>query len=215
MKSKLSYQFSYRRRLPHIQPEGATFFVTSRLAASLPVEVIERLRREKERLDRELKQIVDRKEREEKTHFQSQYLFGKWDDALGSSNTGVHYLSDPRIADLVSEALHYRDGKVYDLIVFCIMPNHVHIVFTPLKESQDKYCSLSKIMHSLKRHTAREANLILGCEGAFWQHESYDHIIRDEAELERIIKYVLYNPVKARLVKEQNDWKWAYCKHAM
>jgi REP element-mobilizing transposase RayT len=70
-------------------------------------------------------------------------------------------------------------------------------------------------MHSLKRHTAHEANLILGRDGTFWQHENYDHFARDEAELERIIKYVLYNPVKAGLVKEQKDWKWTYCKYDM
>jgi hypothetical protein len=60
-----------------------------------------------------------------------------------------------------------------------------------------------------------EANLILGHSGAFWQHENYDRFIRDEAELERTIKYVLYNPVKAKLVKEQKDWKWTYCKYDM
>jgi REP element-mobilizing transposase RayT len=70
-------------------------------------------------------------------------------------------------------------------------------------------------MHSIKRHTAYEANLILNRSGDFWQHESYDHIVRDDAEFERIVKYVLYNPVKADLVKEQADWKWSYCKHGM
>jgi REP element-mobilizing transposase RayT len=48
--------------------------------------------------------------------------------------------------------------------------------------------------------------------GAFWQHENYDHFVRDEVELERTIKYVLYNPVKAGLVNDQKDWKWTYCK---
>lgn len=95
------------------------------------------------------------------------------------------------------------------------MPNHKHIVFKPLEETKNKYYSLSKIMHSLKRHTARQSNLILKQSGAFWQDESYDHFVRDEAELERIIKYVLYNPVKADLVKEKSEWKWSYCKYNM
>lgn len=215
MKNKLDYKFSYRRHLPHIQPEGATFFVTSRLEGSLPVEVFERLNQEREEIVRNLGTIRDKKERHERTHSEFQQLFRKWDDALDVCNTNVKYLSNPYVAALVSESLHYRDGKVYDLISFCIMPNHLHIVFTPLKESTDHYYSLSKIMHSLKRHTAKEANLILGREGAFWQHESYDHIVRDEAELERTIKYVLHNPVKANLVKEQKDWKWAFCKYDM
>ncbi len=215
MKNKLSYKFSYHRRLPHIQPEAATFFLTSRLAGSLPIEVIERLHQEKERIDRELEKIVDREKQKEKAYFESQLLFSKWDAALDSSNTGIDYLSDPRIANLISESIHYRNGKVYDLIAFTIMPNHMHLIFTPLKEDIEKYYPLSKIMHSLKRHTAQEANLILGRSGLFWQHENYDHFVRDEAELERVIKYVLYNPVKANLAREQRDWKWSYCKYDM
>ncbi len=201
--NQFSYKNFYHRNLPHIQPEGATLFVTSRLANSLPVEVVERLHREKEQTYLELEKVADKKERKEKAYLEERRFFGKWDDALGKSDTDIKYLSDPRIADLVSESLRYRDNKVYELIAFCIMPNHKHTVFKPLEESKGKYYPLSKIMHSLKRYTAREANLLLGRNGAFWQHENYDHFVRDEAELERIIKYVLYNPVKAGLI---DDW---------
>jgi REP element-mobilizing transposase RayT len=72
---------------------------------------------------------------------------------------------------------------------------------------------LTEILHSLKRHSAREANKILQRQGTFWQAESYDHFIRDDSELESIVKYVLYNPVKANLVKEQTDWQWSYSKY--
>ncbi|MAU00364.1 MAG: hypothetical protein CL608_24750 [Anaerolineaceae bacterium] len=61
-------------------------------------------------------------------------------------------------------------------------------------------------MHSLKRYTAVEANKVLGRQGQFWQHESYDHIVRDEAELQRIRQYVLNNPVKAGLVDSAEQW---------
>ncbi|NOH01674.1 MAG: hypothetical protein HND47_06790 [Chloroflexi bacterium] len=215
MNNKLSYKPHYRRRLPHIQPEGATFFVTFRLAGSLPAEVVERLMLERERINRELEKIMNKKERAEKAYMESRRFFGKWDNELDKSTTGIEYLSDPRVADMVAESLHFRDGKVFDLIAFCIMPNHGHVVFTPLEEKKDRYYPLSKIMHSFKRHTAREANLILGRSGIFWQHENYDHFIRDDADLERVVKYVLHNPVKAGLVKERTDWKWSYCKYDM
>lgn len=113
---------------------------------------------------------------------------------------------------MVAESILFRDGNVYDLISYCIMLNHAHLVCTPLVKSDGTYFGLTEILHSLKRHTAREANKILQRSGAFWQDESYDHFIRDDAELERIVKYVLYNPVKANIVKEQTDWKWNYCK---
>jgi len=64
-------------------------------------------------------------------------------------------------------------------------------------------------MQSIKRHTARQANLYLKRQGTFWQAESYDHVIRDEAEWQRIIHYVLYNPVKAGLVAEWQAWLMA------
>jgi hypothetical protein len=57
----------------------------------------------------------------------------------------------------------------------------------PLERDKGDYHSLPKIRQSLKRHTARQSNLILGRLGAFWQDESYDHIVCDEKELERIV----------------------------
>ena len=119
-------------------------------------------------------------------------------------------MRDARIAELVAESLHYRDGQVYRLVAFCIMPNHLHLVIVPLPTEDGAFHSLSAIMHSLKRYTARQANLLLGREGAFWQQESYDHVVRDEAEARRIIEYVLNNPVKAGLAQSWEDWPWNY-----
>jgi len=125
---------------------------------------------------------------------------------------GEAFLKNEQVADLVAEALHYRDGKVYTLDAFTIMPNHSHVVCTPIAKEGGEFNSLTEIFHSLKRHTARKSNDVLGRSGAFWQDESYDHIVRDQAELERIVKYVLYNPVKARLVNDWKDWKWSYTR---
>lgn len=185
---------------------GATYFVTFRLKNSLPREILEKLTQEAERIKRLPKDKID---------IEQHHWFEKLDDYLDQVLCGEAFLKNEQIASLVAEAIYYRDIKVYDLISFCIMPNHVHLICTPLEKEKDDFYGLPEILHSLKRHTARQSNLILGRSGPFWQDESYDHIIRDEAELERIIKYVLHNPVKARLVKEQNDRKWAYCKHDM
>ncbi|MCZ2122913.1 MAG: hypothetical protein LC108_11685 [Anaerolineales bacterium] len=213
--NQFAYKNFYRRNLPHIQPEGATLFITFRLANSLPKEVIEKLRMEKEEVEKKIAQMSNNEEREKQLYLAHRRFFGKWDDALDTLAHGEKYLSNPQIADLVAESLLYRDGKVYDLEAFSIMPNHGHVVFAPLEGSDGKYFSLSTIMHSLKLHTALEANKILGREGAFWQHENYDHYVRDESELERIIKYVIYNPVKAGLVDDWKNWKWTYCKYDM
>lgn len=198
----------YRRRRPHLQPKEATFFVTTRLADSLPTYVIEELKEEQAFLH---KQILDAKDERTRDRFifklQSRY-FGRFEDYANRVSVGPHWLSDERIAAIIAEALHFRDGKIYDLICYTIMPNHVHLVFS----CQRHDISLDRIMQSLKRHTAREANKILGREGAFWQHESYDHVVRDEAELERILQYVLLNPVKSGLCQSWKQWKWSYVK---
>ena len=70
-------------------------------------------------------------------------------------------------------------------------------------------------MRSLKGRTVREANLVLGRRGAFWQHENYDHVVRDEAELGRIVTYVLGNPVKAGLAARREEWEWSYCEYEL
>ena len=104
------------------------------------------------------------------------------------------------------KALHNLDGQVYTLEAYCVMPNHVHLVCTPLSIQGEVY-PLSKIMQSLKGNTARQANLLLGRTGDFWQHESYDHVVRDAVELKRIVNYVLANPSRAGLATQ-----WVYCK---
>lgn len=87
-------------------------------------------------------------------------------------------LKDERIAKEVDESLRYRDGKVYRLDAYCIMANHVHVVFAPLvtqpsvthsdslrdnsAEAGDLcYNSLSSIMQSLKGYTAWRAYRLL------------------------------------------------------
>jgi REP element-mobilizing transposase RayT len=101
------------------------------------------------------------------------------------------------------------------------MPNHVHIVFSlgatasgdtiQLNENVNPF-PVTRLMASIKKYTARKANKLLGREGSFWQHESYDHVIRNPDELERIIWYVLNNPVAAGLTNHWTEWEWTYCK---
>jgi putative transposase len=211
--SRLQYQHAYRRHLPHFQPPGATLFVTFRLAGSIPSGVRERLRLEVERIDGVLASIGDPDERARRAYLEQRRLFGKWDAVLDTARDGPFWLRDSRIADLVAESAHCRDGRMYDMEAFCVMPNHVHLVFTPLRGEGGGHHALATITHSLKRHTARQAHRLLGGEGSFWQHESYDHVVHNEAEMERIVAYVLNNPVKAELVDQWKDWQWTYCKH--
>ena len=122
------------------------------------------------------------------------------------------WLRDSRIAGVVARACHYHNGQTYILDVFCIMPNHVHLVCTPLAKADGTYHAMSAIMHSLKGYTAHRANQILRRTGAFWQHENYDHVVRGDNEWRRISTYLLNNPVKAGLVSRPEEWEWSYCR---
>jgi REP element-mobilizing transposase RayT len=203
------YKSFYRRNLPHIQPLNTALFLTFRLAGSLPKEVLGRMRDEKLVLEKALKN--------DSTTSQSRFRelarrhFAMLESWLDRAAIGPTWLADERIAGIVAEALHHRDGKKYRLDAYSIMPNHVHSVFAPLATG-DTPESLSSIMHSLKRNTARRANQVLERSGAFWEHESFDHYVRNRAERLRIIKYVLENPVKAGLVSKWQDWPWNYVR---
>lgn len=156
--------------------------------------------------------------------------FAKLDAMLDTSQSGPLWLIDERVAQIVADAIHYREGKSYALEAYSIMPNHVHLVITP-NEIRQRDSSphtfplgartgrrdsspyiLTSILENLKWYTALKSNEILRRSGQFWQHESYDHVIRNAHELERVIRYVINNPVKAGLVKNWRDWKWTYCK---
>ena len=90
------------------------------------------------------------------------------DRLLDNACIGPLYLRQPEIAERVVDAIRHRDGQAYQLHTYVVMPNHVHLLITPR-------APLSKLMQSLKRFTAREANRILGLTGQpFWQDESYD-----------------------------------------
>ncbi|GAB4536955.1 MAG: transposase [Anaerolineales bacterium] len=201
------YRVYYRRHLPHYQPPGATLFVTFRLHGSLPQDVLEALHAQENMIQNsDLDEQAAQKARSE--------LFWRLDDALDSGGSRPLWLKNAEVAGMVADAIRFLDGKKYELLAYCIMPNHVHLVITPLPvdESKEQYHPLSDIMKSLKGFTARRANAILGHGGTFWQEEYYDHVVRDEKALERILQYVMYNPVKAGLVENPEDWPWSYCK---
>jgi type I restriction enzyme R subunit len=128
----------------------------------------------------------------------------------------VCHLSDPRLAQIVVDAMYHFAGERYDLLAFVVMPSHIHWAFQPIEAwaeraiaKDPKRTPREQLLHSLNRFTAYECNKILQIQGTFWQHESYDHWVRDAEELERIILYIEANPVKARLVPAPEQWPFS------
>ena len=204
----------FRRNLPHWQPLGASFFLTYRLAGTLPRQTLSVLEEERERLD-SLPRECAYSPKEWQMRIERQ-LFARWDECL-DRDTRIQWLADPRVAAVVRDNLYHHAGSKYSLLAYVIMPNHVHILIKPEPawerrfedESRAMYerGPLSATLHSLRSYTAKEANRILGRTGVFWQGEAYDHWVRNNAEFERIVYYIESNPVNAGLVACAEDWQ--------
>jgi len=102
---------------------------------------------------------------------------------------------------MVVGAIRYRQECLghYQLHAYVVMAN----LITP-------HVEVSRLMQSLKRFTAREANRMLGLTGQpFWQDESYDRLVRDQTEFQRIVRYIEMNPVKSGLAATPEDFPWS------
>ena len=230
----LDHKSFTRRRRPHITAVDGILFVTFRLADSIPKSIIRSYRAkvqwiqsnlERGAIDSSMQKSNGPSDWQTRLETLHREWFKKFEDILHRAEYGPAWLAEPMVADKMAENLHRLDGSAYRLDAFSIMSNHVHTIFQPfISESEfltlirwdgitpiDRYPGLSKIMHSLKGRTARECNLILGRTGSFWEHESFDHVIR-EGKFDKTVRCVLNNPVKVGLVDKWEDWQWNYCR---
>lgn len=130
-------------------------------------------------------------------------LFITW--RLHQSILYEHCLARPEIAEIVINAILYADNTLrqYDLYAWVVMSNHVHVLVHPLVEP-------SVFLKTLKNFTARQANARLDRTGSpFWQHESFDHWVRNPAEFDETVGYIETNPVRAGLVERPQDYRWS------
>jgi REP element-mobilizing transposase RayT len=200
----------YHRNLPHFQPLGGTFFITYSLAGSIPVDIIIKLQKEYE--EEKLNLVIEDPDKSNLAQIRKRH-FIKYDNILNKISSGPQFLKNELIAEIVASSLHYWEGKSLELICFCIMSNHVHLVLKLFNEKEKASpVYLHRILQSIKQFSAKRANKILGREGQFWQRESFDYQVRDRNELFRIISYILDNPVKAGLCQSRDQWKWSYIK---
>ena len=200
----------YRRNLPHITLNQKAYFITFWLHRSIPTDIMKKLKRNYDSECRLLLKIKEVSFRKKKIYDLQKKYFGIFDGYLDKSESNGKYLNDMRIANMITESIKYRDKKEYELLAYSILPNHVHLVIYVKRFVKP----LHKILQSLKRHTARQGNIILNRTGnPFWHSESYDHYVRDYWELSRILDYTINDPVKAGHVNKAEDWKWSYCKY--
>jgi valyl-tRNA synthetase len=176
-----------RRNLPHWQQQGKTYFVTFRLADSLPQEKLAQLEEERAKwIEHNPEPWSEDQRRQYYDRFSAR--LDEWLDA----GSGSCVLADERVAQILADALRHFDGQRYELGGWVVMPNHVHVLVTPSGEH-----SLGEILHSWKSFTAKKINELLGQTGQLWQRESYDHIVRNQESLRAVTLYIDENPAKA------------------
>ncbi|NOT41749.1 MAG: transposase [Alphaproteobacteria bacterium] len=177
-----------RGYLPHWEAGEVAQSITFRLGDSLPAIALERLREDLKRFpdgDQALKRRM------------------RIEEALDRGK-GSAALLKPDVAEIVENALLHFDAQRYRLHAWCIMPNHVHVLTTPLAD-----WTLSQITHAWKSFTSKEANAVLGKTGAFWAAEYFDRAIRDDEHYATVVDYIAANPVKAKLCAKPEDWRFS------
>ena len=164
-------------KLPHRTRDGGTYAVTFRLFDAIPAEkvVIPEVTS-----DGSLRSVVAA-------------------DQILELCRGHCFMREAAVAKTVADAISHFAGDRYRLLAWSVMPNHVHAVLQPARGEE-----LSAILHSIKSFSAHGANAVLHREGPFWDSESYDHLVRDEADLLAQVDYAATNPERAYL----EDWNW-------
>jgi REP element-mobilizing transposase RayT len=187
------------RRLPHWEVEGAVYLVTFRLADSLPKQALQKLDWERKDIlatASQMSRALTATERRKMGQLQARRL-----ERILDAGAGECLLRNTSIARVVVNALKAFNGSRYRLFAWCVMPNHVHVLFQTIGK-----VSLTGILHSWKSYSAKAANQILGRNGEFWQREYHDHLIRNTTEFDRATRYIMENPNKAGL----KNWPWVW-----
>jgi REP element-mobilizing transposase RayT len=127
--------------------------------------------------------------------------------------TDHRWVLPARVRSMVLECCLHDNGAKFDLRVAVVMPDHVHMIFTPLvNQPEMEVYSLAEIMDGVKGTSAHKINKVLRRKGRVWQPESFDHVLRTSESLDAKIAYLLDNPVRLGLVDEWTNYPWLWKK---
>ena len=176
----------YARNMPHWSQTGKCYFVTFRLADSLPVNTLNEL---KIRRNKWLSQT----NLSPRDIAIKRVLFSRRMDKLLDAGNGECVLNDLICKNILADSLRFFDGVRYLLDYCVIMPNHVHLIMV-VCENWD----LNAILHSIKSYSSNKINEHLNRQGRLWQDETFDHIVRSERHLNKFRKYIIKNAEQSK-----------------
>lgn len=193
--------FIVERKLPHWSQAGTVAFITWRTHDSMPKQVLDQWFDERDRwlrarginaTDPSWRQRLDQLGRQVARDFLDAF-WNRWHDALDAGH-GACVLRQPELSKIVARSLRHFDNERYSLLDFVVMPNHVHL----LASFPDEQAMLAQC-ESWKHYTATQINRRLKKKGRFWQQDGFDHLVRNEEQLQYLRRYIAANPEKARL----------------
>jgi REP element-mobilizing transposase RayT len=188
----------YQRNLPHWDQGQKLYFVTFRLADSIPEQAMKEIEEKRKYwLTANLKTITPA---EEVAFWR---LFNRKLERWLDDCHGACVLADSHCATIVSDALNHFDRKRYRLDHWVIMPNHVHLLVLPSAGH-----SVDKILHSWKSFSANKINELLKRQWTLWRTESFDCIVRSPAQLHKFRQYIIDNAKKAAGKAVLSTGKW-------
>ena len=198
-----------KRHLPHKQLSDSVIFLTWRLAFTLPEAIQQKLAENRINHISASNSLSATEKLTAKDAFAVQQFttFDNWIDKYAGTK---HYISAEPYLSIIANTIMHDERKKYDVSAYCVMPNHVHLIIKPLPKNDGVYCTILEISEQIKSVTAHKINRVLGISGKFWQHESYDRVIRDETEYLKTVEYVINNPVKSGLVDKWEEWQGTY-----
>jgi len=118
------------------------------------------------------------------------------------------FASDAR--DQVLQCCLKGNDTKFRLHAVVVMPDHVHLLLTPMQDENGWSIGLPAILKLIKGASARSVNKLLGVSGPVWQEESFDHVLRSQDSLEEKLEYIRQNPVRRGLVKKPRDYRWLW-----
>ena len=110
---------------------------------------------------------------------------------------------------VLRHCLHDHQKKLW-MHGLVVMPDHVHVIFTPLKDEEGRQFGMAEIMQSIKGAAAHRINKVLKRRGKVWEEESFDRIMRSYENIVEKVEYVCQNPLRKGLIQEGEAYPWLW-----
>ncbi len=91
-----------------------------------------------------------------------------------------------------------------------VMPDHIHLLFTPLRDQETRSYNLAVVAQAIKGSSAHSINKLLGRSGPVWQEEYFDHVVRSYESLCEKVEYIRQNPVRRGLARTPEEYPWLW-----